>query len=187
MITFVATAYKETKEAYMFLSSLLLQTNPNWKCIVYSDEPNDYVKNVINHFNDDRITYYENEVAKKFWGHHNRKFALETLVDTDFVIQASIQDYYIPITVSLILDVANDFDFILYNCIHNQFGYNILDSSMKAGRIDWSSFATRTSIAKQIGIPKPEATMADGLFVEDLKRIKNLRKCKINRVLVVHN
>ena len=187
MITFIATAYRETIDTYQFISCLLLQTNPNWKCIIYCDEPNEYIKKSIEFYNDDRISYYENESPKGWWGHYNRKEALYNLVDTEFVIQTSIQDYYTPNTVDILSRHANFYDFIYFDCVHNHFNYDVLISEPKSGRIDWGSFTIRTEIAKSVGINHVESSIGDGQFVEDCFRHPNIRYIKLNKILTVHN
>jgi len=187
MITFVATAYNETIDTYQFISCLILQSNPNWKCLIYSDAPNEYIKKSIEFFNDNRISYFENKQPTKWWGHHNRKRALFEMVDTEFIIQTSIQDYYTPNTVELIYNLTNEYDFIYFNCIHNHFNYQILDSKPVVCRIDWGSFAVRTSIAKIVGYNYIEDDLTDGKFVEDCFRYPGLRHIKINQILTVHN
>lgn len=187
MITFVATAYNETIDSYQFISSLILQTNPNWKCIVYCDAPNEYIKKSIDFFNDNRISYIHNETPKKWWGHHNRNFALNNIVDTEFIIQTSIQDYYTPNTVELILNYSKNHDFIYFNCIHNHRKYDVLDSQPVIAGIDWGSFAVRTNIAKEIGYLHIEDSLADGKFVERCFKHNGLRPIKINKILTVHN
>jgi hypothetical protein len=47
MITFIATAYKETIDSYQFISSLMLQKNPNWECIIHCDEKNKYIEECV--------------------------------------------------------------------------------------------------------------------------------------------
>lgn len=187
MITFVAAAYRETIESKVFLNSLLVQTNPNWKCIVYCDEPNEYIKNVINDLNDERISYYENQVATGHWGHVNREFALQNLVDTEFVIQTSIQDYYMPIAVDEIMKRTDNHDFIYYNCILNHHNYTLLDTSPRSNFIDWGCFAIRTSIAKRNGIGALTSPTCDGDFVESIFRNQNIRWYKSPKTLTVHN
>ena len=187
MITFIATAYKETTDIYQFISCLLLQTNADWKCIIYCDAPNEYVKKSIEFFNDNRISYHENEEPKGWWGHHNRKYALYNLVDTEFVIQTSIQDYYTPNTVSVLSHYINFYDFIYFNCIHNHFDYNVLVSQPANCQIDWGSFVIRTELAKHIGINNVESSTTDGLFVEDCFKHHGLRSIKLDKILTVHN
>jgi hypothetical protein len=187
MITFVATAFKESLEAYMFTSSLLLQRNPNWKAIIYCDAPNRYIQEIIENINDPRITYMENQTPKKSWGHFNRITALNNYVDTEFIIQTSVQDYYIPTAVGEIIKHKDSADLIYFNCLHNHFNYNILNSELKECRIDWGSFAVRTDIAKKVGITNPESAICDGLFITNLLRYPKLRIHYMNKVLTVHN
>lgn len=187
MITFVTATYNEKKEANVFLNSLLLQDNPNWKCVVYADVPNEYIKNLISEINDDRITYHQNVIKTGFWGHKNRKYALQNLVQTDFVLQSSIQDYYLPVTVSNILNFSKTHDFIYFNCLHNGFGYGVLDTTPKICNIDWGCFAVRTEIAKSVDIHDTESRVTDGIFVENCMRYDKIRVTKINKILLIHN
>lgn len=187
MITFVATAYKENIEINVFLYSLLLQNIDKWKCIICCDGKNEYIQKKVLEINDSRIKIYTENSPTGFWGHKNRKFALENLVDTEFVIQTSVQDYYCPITVSSILNFSDKFDFIYFNCIHNHKNYNILNSQIKTNFIDWGSFAVRTEIAKKVGIHDTEYSGCDGLFAERCGVYQNVRKIKIDKVFTVHN
>ncbi len=186
MITFIATSHNETNESFMFISSLLLQTNQNWKCIIYNDGKNEFIKKVVQQFNDERIKYYETENAVGFWGHYSRKEALN-LVDTEFLIQTSIQDYYIPTAVDEILTVSKYNDIILFNCLHNHFRYNVLQCTPQVGRVDWGSHAIRTDIAKKVGIRLPESSTSDGYFVVDCMNYVGIRYHKMEKILTVHN
>jgi hypothetical protein len=186
MITFLATAYKETVDSYQFISSLMLQKNPNWKCIIHCDEKNEYIEECVKFFNSDKITIINNETPTSFWGHYNRKKTLE-LIDTEFVIQTSIQDYYTPNTVSELMSNLIDCDMVMFNCIHNHFNYKVLDSIPIKCRIDWGSFVLRTDIAKKVGINQPESQYCDGIFVEECMKYPNIRTKKINKILTVHN
>ena len=47
MITFLSTAYEETIDSYQFISSLILQKNPNWQCIIHCDKKNDYIEDFL--------------------------------------------------------------------------------------------------------------------------------------------
>jgi hypothetical protein len=187
MVTFVATAHKETVDSYQFLSSLILQTDSRWKCIIYCDGRNEYIEKVVEVFNDDRISIFYSEEPKGFWGHYNRKYALDNLVDTEFVIQTSIQDYYLPITVGEILKLTSKYDFIMFNSLHNHISYKILDVEPIKCKIDWGMFAIKTSIAKQNGINNIENRYCDGVFVEECFRNFNLKSAKIHKILMIHN
>jgi len=117
MITFLVTAYKESIDVYQFVSCLILQKNPNWRCIIHCDERNDYIKTSVDFFNDGRIRLIFNESPTKYWGHFNRQKTLNE-VNTDYVIQTSIQDYYTPNTVDVLLTELKNCDMVLFNCIH---------------------------------------------------------------------
>ena len=184
LITFVATSHKETIEAHQFISSLLLQTNPRWKCIIYNDGENNYIKNLVENFNDKRIKYIETKTPKKFWGHYNRIDALN-YVETEYVIQTSIQDYYTPNTVEQILKHRGT-DFIYFDCLHNHFFYEILKTKPIICRIDWGCFALKTELEKNIGINHPENQYCDGLFVEECFR-RGISNVKIDLVMTIHN
>lgn len=185
MLTFIATAYKETNEVIIFVNSLLLQTNSNWKLIIYCDEPNNFIENYINSLNDNRIKLFKNDVAKGYWGHYNRIEALN-IVDTEFVIQTSVQDYYIPTTVQELINFSS-FDLVYYNAIHNHLNYTVLDSELVRCKIDWGSFMIRTRIGKEVGIKYPQSSICDGIYVEDLIKYNKIRIYKINKILTVHN
>jgi hypothetical protein len=189
MVTFIATAYQEQLESHTFINSLLLQTDPNWKCIVFADGGNEYIKNFIDNINDPRISYYESHKVKGCWGNANRKHALDWIVNTDFVVPgASIQDYYLPIVVEQINKYKNDYDFIYFNCIHHSKDYDVLDTNPKVGEIDWGSFALKTSLAKETDITDFCNPLTDGMFVERcFNNNPNLKHIKINKYLFVHN
>jgi len=181
-VTFIVICYKEYWEAYMFCASMLLQKNPNWKCIIWHDGPNEELKTIIDSFNDTRFTYIANEENLGSWGAFNRIKALE-MVDTEYVIQTTLQEYYIPITVDKILESKNDF--IYWNTIHHSFGYRILNSYPKITFIDWSNFAVKTKIAQSVGINHPKEYCCDGMYVEDLMN-SGLIKSQIKLPLILN-
>lgn len=195
MITFVATAFNEQFDYYTFIGSLLCQTNSNWKAIIYVNG-SEHAETAYNKCR--QILDYENKCVNKIsfkysenntghWGCLNRQDCIDRLVDTEYIIQTSIQDYWMPNAVEEISKRKEDF--IYWNSINHIVGYTtILNSSLGIGGIDWGNFAVKTSIAKQIGITKPDAHAADGIFV--LEGIsKNLIKTtyKIPLILTVHN
>jgi len=163
-ITFIVISYLEYWEAYMFIGAMMCQKNPNWKVIIWHDAPNPKLKEVIESFKDERIKYIETE-NRGSWGCWNRIDALK-LVDTEFVIQTTIQEYYLPNAVDEILKYSSA-DIIYWNTIHHTFSYNILNSDLQRNRVDWSNFALKTEIAQKVGINNPTSYTADGEFIED--------------------
>lgn len=151
------------------------------------DGENQNIFDAYDKLNDGRFILHVTNPPGGFWGHSNRKLGLEIYADTEFVVQASIQDYYIPIAVDQMMKVSSNCDFLIYNCLHNHFEYNILDCKPERYNVDWSSFMVRTSIAKSIGINNLDSRICDGLFVESIMRHPNLRAIKLNKILVIHN
>ena len=76
---------------------------------------------------------------------------------------------------------------VIFNCIHNHFDYDILNSTPERRRIDWGSFVIKTDIAKKVGINYPESSICDGIFVEECFKYSNIKTKKINKVLTIHN
>jgi hypothetical protein len=187
MVTFIATAYKETVDIHSFVACLVNQKDRRWKAVIYCDAPNRYIKNFLNNFDDSRFSYMENQIAKGSWGHYNRATALQLISDSEFIVQTSVQDYYIPTTVGEILANSSTADLIYYNCLHNHYNYNVLDSKLSRCSIDWGSFAVRAQIAKSVGIRETTSAMCDGLFAESLLAFPNIRVKKLNKILTVHN
>lgn len=186
IVTFIVISYKEKWDPYMFIGMLKCMKNPNWKAIIWHDGPNEELKNIVESFADDRILYMENEENTGSWGCFNRIAALD-IVDTEFVIQTTIQEYYLPILVDDILANSHN-DLIYWPCIHHSFAYNILNAEPVRGRMDWGNFALKTHIAKKVGINYPTAYMADGLFIEDVMKSGFIRKqVKLPKILNIKN
>lgn len=188
MVTFIAVCYNEVDCVLGFISSMKLQTDPRWKLIIYNNGPNKEIFDLVDRHNDDRITYVESKVNTGYWGCYNRIDALNNMVTTDYVIQTSIQDYYLPIAVKSILEQSGNVDLIYYNCLHNHLGFSVLDTELRVSKIDWGCFAIKTRIAKKVGINHPQQDTADGLFIEEcLQSRAVLSTKKIDKILTVHN
>jgi hypothetical protein len=189
IVTFILITYKEpTADFYVSLGSLLKQKNPNWKAIVMQDGPlpDDTARKVVEEINDERITYFETEQNEGAWGCYNRIRGLK-MADTDFVVNATVQEYYTPNTVDEI-EKNKNYDFIYWPCVHHSFNYDIINAEPVKGRIDWSNFAIKSVIARRVGINFPDAYMADGVFVEECIASGHIKKkIKINKLLNIKN
>lgn len=187
LVTFVVITFREQWEPYMFIGMLkcLKTENADWKAIIWHDEPNPRLKQIVEDFGDDRITYVETE-NRGSWGCYNRQDALK-MVDTDFVVQCTIQEYYTPNFLNILAE-HKQYDFIYWPCVHHSFNYEIINAEPVKGRIDWSNFAIRSVIARKVGINYPDAYMADGVFVEECMASSFIkRKIRINKVLNIKN
>jgi hypothetical protein len=184
MITFIASASDEKFEIPQFIVSLLLQTDPRWKCIICFDEPHEYGKKVIDFFNDDRISYIENPIRTGYWGNFNRKKALEELADTEFVILTQVDEYYLQNSVDLILQ-NSQYDFMYFNHICRYSSTNLFqlcDTRPEVSGIDISCYVTRTSLAKTV-INQLDLTWsgADGKFAEICVNTPGVKFTKLDR------
>jgi hypothetical protein len=188
MITFIAPAHYEKYDPYMFVASMLCQKNANWKAIIYHNGPNSLLESIITGFNDPRLLFRQSENNTGAWGTYNRIDALNNIVDTEYVVQTSIQDYWLPNAVKSILE-HQDMDFIYWNSINHLAGYeNVLDCQPVVDRIDWGNFAIRTNIARQVGIKNPTEFTADGLFVTDCMNSGLIAsQLKLDKILTIHN
>lgn len=185
ILTFVCITYREIWEPYMFIGMLKCMKNENWRCIIWHDEPNSRLKKIVEDFRDDRITYVETE-NRGSWGCYNRIDALK-MVDTEFVVNCTIQEYYIPNFIDLI-EEHKQYDFIYWPVIHHSFNHEVLSSEPVKGKIDWSNFAIKAYIARKVGINYPDAYMADGVFVEECMASGFIKKkIKIPKILTIKN
>jgi len=187
LCTFILIAYQETNDIYVSLGSLLCQKNPNWKAIVYHDGPNDDMRKRVETIGDSRIRYVEAEKNKGSWGAYNRIDAVNNMVDTEYLIHGTVQEYWAPVVVD-VLSKNQNADILIWNVAHHHFGYSVLDTQLAIKQIDWSNFAIRTSIAKAVGINHPTEFCADGMFIEECVKSGLLKSAvKIPRVLSVKN
>ncbi len=206
MVTFIAPSFDEQFDPYVFIGSMLCQKNRGWKAIIYNNGPNPWLRSVVESaeekryryhpwlkmlvesFNDNRLIYRESPKNTGGWGCYNRQDALDNIVDTEFVVQTSIQDYWLPNAVDEILK-NGDHDFVYWNSINHLASYErILNAMPTPMYIDWGNFAIRTSIARQIGIQHPEEFQADALFVKDCIASGLIRKPKkLDKILTIHN
>lgn len=186
-ITFVAVCHNETHEVDMFCSSLLLQKDPRWNCVVVCNgENNDIAFRMSKYLSDKRFSYVESKTNTGAWGCYNR-IKMLNIINSPYIVNTSIQDYYPPHAVACINAYEGN-DIIYWQCLHNHIAYDVLDSKLELASIDWGSFAVKTDIAKAVGINHPESMAADGLFIADLLASGRIRTThKIDKVLTVHN
>lgn len=189
MITFVLPAIGEVDDVFVSLGSLMAQTNPRWEAIVVNNGCNLRLRELIEKaFGfDSRITYAESEEVTGT-ALANRLMALN-MAQPGYIIQSSIQDYYLQETVELLHKaISEGYDFIYWNSINHHYHPNIVMECFPIRmRIDWGNFAVCVEMAKEIGYMHLDDNMADGLFVEELIRKLNPKSHKIDRMLTVHN
>ena len=189
-ITFIAPSFNEESFNRPLVDSLICQTNPNWKVIIYNNGQNSNLKEWAKNYNDSRIIYLESENNTGYWGTYNRIDALQNSVDTKYVIQTSVQDYFLSWAVELILNRLKETnaDICMWDSINHLAGYEPLIVSLKQNYIDWGNFCLKTSIAKKLSISKPEEYCADWLTLEKGLQLNLFKvKTKIANILTIHN
>ncbi len=163
-VTFVLPEFNEQDALFVSLGSLFCQTNKNWKAIIYSNGLNRWIDNAIDkNFNDARVCY---RYALKNTGTPiTSRIAALKEIETEWMVSASIQDYFHPNLVEEILKVADDADFIMWNGMNHHYHPNVIHQTKPEGYwVDWCNMAVRTELAKKIeaeknfaiGEPDPE-------------------------------
>ena len=181
-ITFVLTAHEELYSHHVSLGSLMCQTSPNWRCLIMSTKP------ILKYrsFFDDRILEIRHKPSG-YWGHFDRIKSLH-LVDTEYIIQSSIQDFFFPNMVALIEDQINlhNPDMILWNSMNHLYHDNsIFYAEPERLKIDWGNMCVRTQLATEVDINHPTRDICDGLFAEEVAaKAKGI--VKIEKVLTIH-
>lgn len=190
LITLVAPACGELKHNCPFVESMLAQRDPNWKAIIFHNGPNPEMKEWVESYKDNRLVYEESELNTGMWGTQNRQTALTYMVDTPYVIQTSVQDYWLQNAMAELNNViaASQPDMITWQAINHLFRYGILTGEVAFGHCDWGQFCTKTEYAKKVGIQKMDQFTSDWHTIQGLVQsglIKNAQK--LDRILTIHN
>lgn len=198
LVTFIIPTYDRVEELRCMISSLIAQTNPNWKAIITVDYPKKevnihkpigvvwlYTREDIIHY-DGRITIHWMDKRYNDWGHTPREVGKQ-LADSQYVIMTGDDNYYMPTFVEELHKASvNSPGMIYWDMVHSHYDYQLFKCFPAFNQIDMGAFATRTDLARQIPLGKEYA--ADGLFVENFKHtFPNEEILKINKVLFVHN
>jgi glycosyltransferase involved in cell wall biosynthesis len=182
--------YNRVNELKMSLSSLMAQSDEDWKATVILDHPEfgnrAKILNIIHSFYDDRIGYIITDRRYNDWGHSLRQIGKQQS-EADYVIGTGDDNYYTPNLVKeLKLAAISNPGMIYWDMVHSHFNYQYFKCYPAYGQIDMGAFATRTDLAKQIPLTTNYA--ADGDFIEDFKKkFPNERIVKIDKILFVHN
>ena len=185
-ITFVATAHKEDKWHRHFISSMKAQTDQNFWAEVIHNGPMDETWNTTGN-----IDMTDTPVNTGMWGCANRQQAIDEC-DTDYIIQTSVQDYWLPQAVQYINEaiVKHQPHILIWNSVNHLVGpCQVLDAQLAWSKVDWGNVAIRTDIARKVRIQQKEYC-ADWLFIKDIldKNLVDRNKIlKINALLTIHN
>lgn len=94
LVSILTPTYNRPEWLTLTLQSLVVQTYPNWECIVVNDAGID-VKDVVDSFKDERIKYYTNEINLDLAGTRNVAISKSS---GDFFIMLDDDDSLFPET-----------------------------------------------------------------------------------------
>jgi glycosyltransferase involved in cell wall biosynthesis len=189
MITFIATSHGESAQYRPFIDSILAQKDTNWKAIVYNNGSNPQLKEWVEAIGDTRLSYVESTKDTGQWGTINRADAIQRLVDTEYVVNTSVQDYYTQNTVQeLNKAIQEGHDLISWRGINHLFSFCEVNGELAFGMIDWGQWCVKTDYIRKTGIVNGREFASDWFTLKaiiDSRQIKNYKK--INSILHIHN
>jgi hypothetical protein len=193
MLKIVCVAYERPRALGLLVDSFLLQTCPDWElCVVYDGQSPQNIRSMMHSYTaDSRITFVETKERNGYYGHPNRKWAIEQMPNSkDYLLNTNDDNYYVPKFVEFMLDQIKDDTGIVYcDTVHSHFGYSLNRSQLREGWIDMGAFIVRVDIAKRIGF-NHTCFNADGMFAEDCSaycRNNQLRSIYVPKPLFIHN
>lgn len=195
ILEIISVTYGHGFKLKCFIDSIRSQTIPNWRLHIIHDGSGEIFNNLkedlsINgYLNDSRIVLSATETRTNNWGHPLREYGLQNRIsDAPYITITNCDNYYIPVWVSYIYNLANqDKDFIYWNCVHDHREYAALNCQLKRRWIDMGCVAVKSSIATEVGFPFRDFG-GDWMFFEEcLKHISPDKIHKISKFLLVHN
>lgn len=194
MVDIISVTYGQDENLKCFINSIKSQTDNRWRLFIIHDGPNNSLKNDLNkngYLIDGKVMFIEFSERTQKYGHLLRKWGLENLVNSEYVLITNADNYYTPNMIEQVL-LRNE-DFIYFNCVHshktinnnNKTDYGFLDSKLMRGWIDIGSAVIRTSFAKKIGF-NSDLFHADWIYFDSILKT-NPNSHKINKILFVHN
>jgi hypothetical protein len=188
-IEFIIPTFNRTNPLVLMLTSLMVQSNPNWKAHVLIDNNEKSVgEDIVKSFNDDRIYYTYMDKRYNDWGHTLREKGKQES-NADYIIMTGDDNYYVPVMVSSLLKIIEEENrpgLIYWDMVHSHYSYHYFECKPFINQIDIGAFAIRNDFAKQIKLGTMYA--ADGFFIQEyIGKFPDEKKIKINKVLYVHN
>lgn len=193
MIDIIAVTYGHNEILKCFINSIKSQTSNNWRLVLIHDGPNEKLKKELENENylNDKISFIEYPERTENFGHKLRKWAIENVVENEYLLLTNGDNYYTP---NMVYEVSQrNEDFIYFDMIHsysihknhNQSSYGYLNCRLEFGSIDMGCVVMRSGISKKIGFNQIKSSADWDYFNEALKVTNNIYK--INKILFVHN
>lgn len=201
-VLFIATIYNSYPQ---IISSLICQTMSNWELLLIHDGKNDTnIKQIVQNFNDERITYIEYPERINDYGHTLRKWALNEIknkkIDTksDYIVITNADNYYVPTFIEKMVTQFDYSDIIVTYCsgmLHSykspqpegDHEYGTIKTKLELGHIDCGGIMVKKDEACEIGWNNLDI-YSDWTYIEDI--IKKYGKDKFSKILgtlFIHN
>jgi len=167
------------------VSSLLMQTNPNWLLWLIHDGPGE-----IQGLPDDgRIAVIYTETRRGNWGHSYRQEYLQK-VQTEFVAITNNDNYHVPVYIEYLLKGFQPGIVATYcsDMVHSYKSWQVIPCRLERGYLDCAGVVMRTKEAQAVGWQDVTSHSADWFFFADL--IKRYGAKSFNRAkgcLLIHN
>jgi hypothetical protein len=159
------------------ISSLLLQSHPNWRLWLIHDGPNSTgLARIVENVNDKRITYLETKDRIGNWGHEWRRWALDEIKakrafpDCDYIVVTNADNYYTPVFCQMMLGGIDENVLATYcsQMVHSYTGWSVINCKMERGHIDAGNVMIRSDVACDVGWRKPKMHSADWFYFNDI-------------------
>lgn len=187
LIDIIIPTYNRIHPLKCMLSSLMAQTNKNWKASVVIDNPEDIlITKLVKSFEDSRIQYILLDKRYNDWGHTPREIGKQASM-ADYILMSGDDNYYTPNFIQELQYFSEDNPGMIYwDMVHSHYNYQYFKCSPASHQIDMGAFATRRDIAHLIKLNTSFA--ADGEYVETFKlKYPNEKIVKIEKILFIHN
>jgi glycosyltransferase involved in cell wall biosynthesis len=191
-IEFIIAHYKDRRYNILsIMSSIVVQTNPNWSIHVVCDGVDDDIDFLKKTFPDfSNIKYSILDKRYNDVGHTPRNFGVKNST-SDWVVMCGNDNYYIPIFVNEMVKSIQEnpkINFLYCDMIHNHYKYDLFKCLPISHHIDMGNMVTKTELAKQLPLDITRYD-ADGIFCGEYisKFCKEENIHYIPHILYVHN
>jgi len=194
MIDIIAVTYGQNEELKCFINSIKSQTSDKWKLTIIHDGPNPELESELiteNYLVHDKVVFIQHPNRFNDYGHSLRKWAVENVVNNEYLLITNADNYYTPNMVEEVL--RRDEDLIYFNLVHshsnrnnnNKSTYGFMDSKLICGCVDMGNVVVKSNISKKVGFNSTEFA-ADWIYFDEIIKL-GVTQYKINKVLFVHN
>lgn len=196
-IEFVIPTYNRVNDLTTIVSSIVAQTNPNWKIHIVADmSPEDTQERFL-----DLLAFFDvyrhkikiSVLNERYndWGHTPRNYGLSEATE-EWIVMTGEDNYYAPTFVENFLSVVkqrDDINFVFCNFVLNGKNdeYVPIRADIQYGKLDIGCYMTNTYNAQKLKL-KTDIPEADWYFAEEyLNRFTEGKIIHIDKVLYVHN